>query len=75
MDSLLIMTCSITNDIVQVDIQLIFEVVNRSVWKSIPILVNHSLYEEIFSNIKVNMFLLQFHCMTSGVGVPRSGEQ
>ena len=30
--------------------------------------------EEIFANIMVNMFFLQFHCMTSGVVVPESGE-
>ena len=47
--------------------------INSCLWKSIPI-VNHSLCEEIFSNIKVNMFFLQFHCMTSGVVVPKSGE-
>ena len=46
------MACLTPNNIVQVDIQLIFEMVNTfcinsCLWKSIPI-VNHSLCEEIF---------------------------
>ena len=58
------MACLTPNNIVQVDIQLIFKVVNifcidSCLWKNIPI-VNHSLCEETFSNIKVNMFFPSF---------------
>ena len=44
---------------------------NNIVHVNIPI-VNHSWCEEIFSTI--NMIFLQFHWMTSGVVVPKSGE-